>query len=416
MSSDDKPTVEVGTPEAGASRIGSSGGYLQKGTPAYRRASAILFIAGFSTFATLYCVQPLMPQFVHDFGVTPAESSLALSLSTAALGVMMLFAAMLSDQFGRKVMMVGSLLLSGGLGILSGLTPDWHALLLVRTLEGVALSGLPAVAMAYVAEEVDPRSAGVAMGLYIGGTALGGMSGRVLTAVVADLANWRAAMVVVGITGLVAAVAVWLGLPASRNFARSPAGLRAIGKAMVRHLSDRHLLALFAIGFLSMGGFVTIYNYLGFRLHEPPFDLRQAVVGAVFLVYVLGMVSSPLFGAKAGKWGGGRVMAGGLCLMTLGLALMSPDSLPLIALGIAIFTFAFFGVHSVASAWVGRLATVNRGQATALYLFSYYMGSTLAGTIGGIFWDGFGWTGVELLVAVLIALNLLLALWLMRRG
>jgi len=385
-------------------RDGNEPGYLMAGSAAYRLASRILFVAGFSTFATLYCVQPLMPDFVREFGVTPAESSLALSLTTGLLAGMLLVAGAVSDGVGRKPIMVASLLAVGLLGIVGALMPDWHGFLFVRALEGVALSGLPAVAMAYVSEEVDPRSAGVAMGLYIGGTAIGGMSGRVLTAVVTDLGTWRLAVGVVGALGIAAALTVWAGLPPSRHFERRPAGLRELARAWRGLLGDGGLLALFSMGFMLMGSFVTVFNYIGFRLSEPPFALRPAVVGAVFLVYSFGVVSSPLFGWLAGKFGNDRTLAAAVLLMLTGLILMEPDSLWFIAPGIALFTFAFFGAHSIVSAWIGQRATVNRGQASSIYLFCYYMGSTLAGTLGGLFWHRFGWTGVAVFIGALLAL------------
>ena len=388
---------------------------LVAGSPAYRRVSAVLFVAGLSTFASLYCVQPLMPDFTRAFGVTPAESSLALSLSTGVLAVAMLVAGMISDRFGRKPIMAVSLLASGTLGILGALAPDWGWLLALRALEGLALSGLPAVAMAYVSEEVEPRSAGFAMGLYIGGTAVGGMSGRALTALVADLVSWRAALAVVGAIGILGALAVWLWLPASRRFVRSSMSVRDMAAAWRRHLGDQNLRALFVMGFVAMGAFVTVFNYIGFRLVAPPFDLRPALVGAVFLVYLLGAVSSPVFGTLAGRLGHGRVLAAATALMAAGLALMSPDNLWAVTPGIALFTVAFFGMHSTTSAWIGQRATTNRGQASAIYLFCYYMGSTIAGTLGGVFWHGAGWPGVAGFVGAIVAGGLALSLALARR-
>jgi YNFM family putative membrane transporter len=395
---------------AGVERNKTADRYLEAGTPAYKRASRILFVAGFATFATLYCVQPLMPEFVGVFGVSPAESSLALSLSTGFLAVAMLVAGALSDRLGRKPLMVASLLASGTLGVVGALVPDWEWLLVMRALVGIALSGLPAVAMAYVSEEVDPRATGVTMGLYIGGTALGGMSGRVLTAVVADLSNWRIAMATIGGLGIGAALAVWAGLPSSRHFERRPAGLGELGAAWRGHLTDGGLLCLFAMGFLSMGGFVTVFNYVSFRLMEAPFDLRPAAVGAVFLVYLCGVISSPLFGGLAGRLGRGRVLSAAVLLMVAGLALMWPDTLWLVAPGIALFTFAFFGVHSIASGWIGLRTKVNRGQASSIYLFCYYMGSTVAGTAGGLFWHAHGWPGVAGFVGALLAVTCAVAL------
>ncbi|MBK3776938.1 MFS transporter [Azospirillum brasilense] len=396
--------------QGAAGQESAAANYLVAGTPAYKRASRILFVAGFSTFAALYCVQPLMPEFTREFGVTPAQSSLALSVSTGVLAFALLVAGAVSDRFGRKAIMALSLLASGTLGISGAMAPDWASLLLMRALEGMALSGLPAVAMAYVSEEVDPRSAGVTMGLYIGGTALGGMSGRALTALVADVASWRMAMGVIGTLGIAAALAVWFALPTSRHFQRRPAGMRELAEAWRGHLMDRGLLALFAMGFLSMGAFVTVFNYIGFRLLAPPFDLRPAAVGAVFTVYLCGVVSSPLFGGLAVRLGRGRVLAAAAAMMAAGLALMTPDSLWTMTPGIALFTFAFFGVHTIASGWIGQRAPVNRGQASAIYLFCYYMGSTIAGTLGGVFWHGFGWAGVGGFVGLLLAVGLAVAL------
>ncbi len=128
--------------------------YIEAGTSAFRRTSLSLFAAGFSTFALLYCVQPLMPEFSREFGVGAAASSLSLSLTTGLLAVSMLVASSLSEALGRKPVMVVSLLASAGLTLVAALAPGWHALLLVRALEGITFSGLPAVAMAYVGEEM----------------------------------------------------------------------------------------------------------------------------------------------------------------------------------------------------------------------------------------------------------------------
>lgn len=394
---------------------GSGGeGYLEAGSAAFRRARLALFAAGFSTFATLWCVQPLMPELTAAFGVSPAQSSLALSLPTGFLAFSLLVAGAVSDAFGRKPVMLASLLASGVLGVVGALMPDWRALLAVRALEGIALSGLPAVAMAYIGEEVEPRSAGVAMGLYIGGTALGGMSGRVLTAIVADVADWRVAMATVGLLGLAAAVWLWVGLPASRHFTPKAAGVRELVRAGRGHLADPGLRGLFALGFLLLGAFVTIYNYTGFRLAAPPFDLRPAVVGAVFLVYVAGAVASPWFGARAARHGTGVMLLGAVLTALLGLALMLPESLVAMTAGLTLFTCGFFGAHAIASGWIGQRARSGRAQASAIYLFCYYMGSTIVGYAGGLFWTGLGWVGVAGFVGALLGVAVLVALRLWR--
>ncbi|NMW25861.1 MFS transporter, partial [Rhodanobacter denitrificans] len=166
--------------------IDSEDGPIHHGTPVFRRTNLALFAAGFATFGLLYCVQPLMPEFSRDYGVSEAGAALSLSLTTGVLAFAMLFAGALSDAWGRKSVMVVSLLSSAVLVLVTAVMPDWTALLLVRTLLGLTLSGLPAVAMTYLSEEMHVESIGLGMGLYISGSAVGGMGGRLITGVLAD--------------------------------------------------------------------------------------------------------------------------------------------------------------------------------------------------------------------------------------
>lgn len=391
----------------------ASGVMITAGTPAFRRLNLGLFAAGFTTFALLYCVQPLLPLFTQTFRVSPAEASLSLSLSTGAMAAGLLFAGAVSDALGRKSVMLVSLLAASLLTLVIGLVPGWGSLLVLRALIGLALSGLPAVAAAFVAEEVDAGSIGLALGLFISGNAFGGMAGRLGAGVLADLIPWRLVIAGMGGLGLLASLAFWATLPASRQFQRRPAGARVFA-SLVTHLADPGLPWLFAEGFLLMGSFVTVYNYIGFRLLGPPYGLSQTAVAAVFLLYLLGMVGSAWIGQLGGRLGRRKVFWAAVALTLIGLALTGVRPLAGVIAGIGILTFAYFGTHSIASSWVGRRASTARGLAQSLYLFCYYLGSSLAGSAGGVMWARFGWSGVEAMVGAMLALALLIALRLAR--
>ncbi len=386
--------------------------YVEAGSATFWRINGALFAAGFATFATLYYVQPLLPVFAARFGLSPAVSSLALSTATALLAVSMLVAGSLSEAWGRKPVMLASLLLSGVLTAATALAPSFGLVLVLRGLAGIALGGLPAVAMAYLAEEIDPAAIGIAMGLYIAGNAVGGMSGRLITAVLADHAGWRVAVGSIGGLGGLAALMLWRALPASRHFEPRPLRAGALIASFVGHLRAPGLPVLFAEGFLLMGGFVTIYNYIGFRLLAPPYRLSQSAVGLLFCVYLVGVVSSTVMGALSGRLGRRPVLAGNVVLMLAGVGLTLARPVWLVVAGVALVTWGFFGGHSVASGWVGARAQRARAQASSLYLFAYYAGSSLVGTLGGAVWSALGWPGVAGLVALVlgVALALLAAL------
>jgi YNFM family putative membrane transporter len=389
--------------------------YLERGTRAYWRASIALLFAGYATFSLLYCVQPLLPSFSAAFNVTPAQSSLTVSLTTAALAVAIFMAGFVSEGWSRHKLMTMSLTVSALLTIGVSIAPQWHQLLVLRALEGLALGGVPAVAMAYLAEEVHPDGLGLAMGLYVGGTAIGGMAGRVITGIVADLFSWRVAIGTIGVLGILSMLAFRSLLPPSRHFVpRRGLGFTHHRSALVRQFRRPGLPMLFLLGFVLMGSFVTLYNYIGYRLLAPPYRLSQTEIGAIFVVYLTGVIASPWSGRMADTFGRARVLTASLLLMAMGLALTMLSPLSAIVGGIACVTFGFFAGHAVASGWVGRLAKEAKGQAAALYLLAYYIGSSLVGSYGGHMWAGYGWNGVAGLVFALLVIGVLATLRLRR--
>ncbi|VXC67411.1 Inner membrane transport protein YnfM [Pseudomonas sp. 8Z] len=380
--------------------------HLVRGTAAYRRATLALFCAGFATFAMLYCVQPLLPLLAAHFRVSAASSSLALSLTTLSLALCLLVSGALAESWGRKPVMAAALGLAALLGIACSWVEDWGSLLVLRALLGLALSGLPALAMAYVGEEFAPQSLPAAMGLYIGGTALGGLLGRLLAGLLSDLGGWPWALGGIAGLGLLAlALFIWL-LPPSRHFTAQPLSLRGLLRNFAMHLSNPRLRLLFALAFLLMGGFVALFNYVGFRLAGAPFNLSATVIGLLFVVYLLGIFSAGWAGRLVPRFGARQVLLGSICLMLLGVALCATPWLSAAVAGLALFTLGFFAAHAVASGQVGTHAQGAKAQASALYLCAYYLGSSLVGYLGGYVWEHAGWLA---LLAVLAAMFLLAA-------
>ena len=387
------------------------------GSREYRRVVAALFAAGLATFALLYSTQALLPELVAQFAVSATASTLTLSLTTLGLGVALLVAGPWSDVVGRTrfihLSLAGSVVVAAG----AALAPTWPTLLAFRLLEGITLAGLPAVATAYLREEVHPSSHARAAGLYVGGTALGGMAGRLVTGMVGEAAGWRWALGAVALLGLACAVAVRVLLPPSRGFVPAPTGVGPLLAMGRRALSDRGLLALYGVGGCSVGALVAVFNTLGFRLAGAPFGLGLAAASLVFLVYPVGTVSSTVFGRLADSVGRRAVLPLGCVIAVVGVLLTLVPSLTVVVAGLALLTAGFFAVHGVASGWVPARAHaggVTTGQAASLYLFTYYLGSSVFGSLAAPVWTAAAWPGVVALTSVLLGSTRLLA-WLLRR-
>lgn len=376
--------------------------YIRQGSRAYLKANLALFFAGFVTFSTIYMFQPLFPSLVEEFGISPTVASLSLSFATFALALTLPISGSLSDAWGRRGIMGIAVILASLLAVLSALDIPLALLLGVRLVQGIVLAGVPAVAMAYLNEEIEPRSLGSAMGLYIAGNAFGGMTGRILTILLTDLMSWRYAVAGIGLVSLSLAILfLWL-LPPSRNFQRRPLHLGQLSRSLLGHLGNPGLQCLYFLAFTCMGGFVTLYNYVTFRLLGPGFNLSQSQVAFIFLAYAFGGCGSSVIGRLVDRFGRVPVLFSSLGIMTAGLLLTLLQPLVAVILGIVVFTIGFFGAHAIASAWVGSFAGQARGQASSLYLFFYYLGSSVSGTGGGFFFTTWGWNGVAVLILLLI--------------
>jgi YNFM family putative membrane transporter len=388
----------------------------QVGEPGFRRAATAVFLAGVAVFVTLYAPQALLPELSRSFGISPASSTLAISISTGALAVGLLVLGPLSDRRGRTGILHASLAAAAVLAVLMPLAPAWWVLLVLRGLQGFALAGLPAVAVAYLREELHPAVSSRAIGLYVSGTAIGGLSGRLLSGFLTELGGWRAALSGTAVVAVACAVAVRLLLPGSRRFTpviRQGSLVRQLAGAF----TDPALLALYGVAALLMGGFVAVYNAGTFRLESAPYSLTPALAGLVFLAYLLGSASSPTAGALADRFGRRLVVPAAVAVMAAGIALTLPTPLWCVVLGVCVLTVGFFAAHGVASGWVAVRAQLGGravGQATSLYSFWYYVGSAVAGTLAGQAWEDAGWSGVALLAGGSTLAALLLTLLLGR--
>ena len=387
---------------------------LRRGAPGYARVVVAFFIGGFAIFELLYCVQPLLPEFAREFQLSPAGASLAVSVSTVVMASMLFFAGLAAERFGRKPVMVASLVVSALATLAAALAPTWPALLALRGLMGLALAGLPSLAMAYLADEIDGPALGFSMGMYIAGSTLGGMFGRLVVGLISDHFNWRVALGAIGANSLLGALFFVYALPADRTRAGAPGNLASLVRVARAHFADEGLRWLFAVGYLVMGAFICTYNYIGFRLAAPPFSLDQTRIGLIFTLYLLGAASSTIMGDLAARYGRRKVLWIALAIGLVGVVVTLPNQLIPAVAGVALVTWSFFGAHSIASSWVGLRVNEGRAQASALYLFFYYVGSSLNGWMGGLAYQRFGWNGVAALIGLLLGLAFLAGLKLAR--
>jgi predicted MFS family arabinose efflux permease len=376
-----------------------------RGSAAYGRLLAALFCAGVATFAQLYSPQAVLPLISANLHIGAAAAALTISASTVGLAVGVIPWSTLADRIGRVKAMTISVGSATTVGLLVPFAPTYELLLAGRFLEGLFVGGVPAIAVAYLTEEIDPAHAARAAGTFVAGTTIGGLLGRLVASPIAELAGWRIGVFTVAVLCGIAALLFVRLAPAPRGFVPSKlSGANTDGSLAHRlaaNLRTPRQLALFTQAFLLMGGFVAMYNFLGFRLTAAPFSLPPFAVSLVFLAYLAGTWTSSAAAAESTRFGRKRVLLVSIAIMVTGIVITLSDNVIAVLVGLVIATAGFFGAHSIASGWTGQAAPVGRAQASSLYNLFYYGGSSVVGWFGGVAFDAYGWTAVATTIAVL---------------
>lgn len=365
-----------------------------------------MLLAGIATFAQLYAPQAVLPQIAHEFEVSLAESALMVSMGTGGLAIATVPWSLVADRVGRKRTITIAVTAATVLGIIVTLMPTFELALTARLFEGFALGGVPAVAMAYINEEIHQLDAAAAVGTFIAGNTVGGLSGRIISGPVGDLTgSWQAGFLAISVLSVLTATLFVILAPSPQGF--QPIGAQGVTikesivgtlRNSAKHLTDPVLLALYLQPFMMMGGFVALYNYLGSHLTSPPYLLPVWLSSLVFLAYLAGTFSSPIAGRLAGQYGRKIVMLISDVIAMAALLLLLIPSLAVSIAALIVFTAAFFGAHSTASGWAGAHPKIGRAQSTALYNFSYYIGSSVFGFVGGLFYQSLGWPALIIMI------------------
>ena len=358
-----------------------------------------MLISGLSVFAQLYLFQPMLSELQASFGVSLATGSLAVSASTIGMATGLFLFAFKADTFKRERLMSLSLILSALLTITSAFMSHFVLLLLLNFLKGIALSGVSAVALAYLSDEIEPGKIGLAISLYLSGNTIGGMTGRVAGSLLAGWGGWQQAVWVIGITSLLLGYLFYWKIPASSQVSQNSISIKEKLQQMKDLLSKRLFIGMYLIAALAMGVFVSVYNYISIQLESPRYGLPHQMIAMIFVMYLTGVAGSIIVGKLSDKHRPERLLRYSLILLGAGLSMLLIPRLWALIAGLGVLTFAFFSTHTIASRIVSVNASRSKSSATSIYWLSYYAGSSIIGSLTGIILTRFGWdTFVEILL------------------
>lgn len=366
---------------------------------------AALNFAAVAVFADLYVTQPILPVLSQEFGVSPATAGLTISATVLMIALVSAGYGFLSDLIGRKPVMVASCALLVVPTLLCAAAPSFRALLVCRALQGLLMPGVTAVAVAYLGDYYAGADLGPKVGGWIAASVAGGLTGRVISGLIASWIHWRAPFVAFGLLTL--AAAFWMGraLPPRRTTERIK--LAHAYRGMFRHFRNRRVVGAFIIGSTVFFAVIGMFTYLPYYLTAPPFRLSTAVVSSAYLVYIAGVLASLISGRLASRVGARALMGAGLALSCFGVIGTLGQFLPTIVLSLIVLCIGMFTVQSTAPAFVNANAVGVKGGAGALYTSFYYFGASFGSVLPGHALQLWGWKGVVITCFTALCIGLL---------
>jgi len=370
-------------------------------------------LCGVFAFIDLYATQPLLPLLTGLFHASKAAVGLTVSASTLGVALSAPVWGVFAERLSRRRVIVWSIVALAVPTLLAATSPNLHALIFWRFVQGIIMPGIFAITIAYIGEEWPPQSIALVMSVYVSGTALGGFTGRIISGLAAERLSWHWGFVLLGLVTLAGSLVVARWLPQERHLrhAHAEAGLAAQLGGMVRHLRNPRLVATFAVGFNILFSLVGIFTYITFYLAAPPFRLSTEALSYLFVVYLIGLIVTPAAGYLIGHVGLRMGVAGAIVVSMLGVLLTLSHLLAWVICGLALLCTGVFISQASATSYLREAAPAGgRVSAAGLYICCYYIGGTVAGVVPSYLWAIGKWPACVAFILALQVTTLAMAL------
>ena len=367
----------------------------------HRGLQATVFALVGAAFTNIYVTQPVLPILQEEFASDLVTVSFTVSAVILGIALANLPFGLLADRLP-----IHPIILTGGIvvalaGLVCAWTHDLRVLIGARFVQGLFIPSLTTCLAAYLARTLPTERLNVVMGSYIAATVLGGLGGRLLGGWIHPPLHWRYAFVSASAFILAATVAALSRLPRTALPRREGASI-GLGALLARW----ELLRLYLCAAGSFAVFSSVFNYLPFRLAEPPFELPTELITLVYLVYVIGIFMGPTAGRISNRVGTGNTLLGGVAVLAVSLLVILIPSMTAIVVGLAGVCTGFFSIHAGAVGALNRKLATGQGRANALYVLFYYGGGWLGMTASGLAYDRGGWSAVIAVALCLLTIPL----------
>ncbi len=373
-----------------------------------RSRAIVVGLIAFLTLVDLFAAQAILPSLTQRYGVSPGSMGLAVNASTLGMAVTSLAVALFASRIDRRIGVVASLALLAVPTTLLASAPDLATFAGLRIVQGICMAAAFTLTLAHLGEAFAPEDAAGVVAAYITGNVLSNLVGRLMSAAVADHFGIAASFYMFAALNVAGAALAWATIHRAPAMGSAMPNADRMMSAWRAHLARPDLRAACAIGFCILFAFIGTFTYVNFVLRQPPLSVGPMQLGLVYFVFLPSVLTTPLAGAAAARYGLRAAMWSALLIAAVGLALLLAERLDLVLLGLVLVGTGTFFAQALATGYVGRAVTVDRGAASGIYLASYFCGGLVGSAVLGQLFDRLGWTACVAGIAMSVAVAALL--------
>ena len=370
--------------------------------------NAVIGVTAFLTLVDLFATQAILPSLVERYHATPAMVGLAVNASTLGMAIAGLAVALLSTRIDRRLGILVSLAVLSIPTVLLAFAPNLTVFALLRIVQGLCMSAAFTLTLAYLGERVSAMDQAGAFAAYITGNVASNLVGRLAAAAAAEYLGLSGNFYLFAALNLAGAVLVYFTIERAPKMTEMSEPRRSPFAAMRDHLSNGPLVATFAIGFCILFAFIGTFTYVNFVLAAPPLSVSRMQLGLVYFVFLPSILTTPQAGLAVARLGTRGAFWASLALAGIGLPLLLTGALWPVLTGLVLVGVGTFLAQAIATGFVGRAATGDRGSASGIYLASYFSGGLAGAALLGQVFERFGWAGcvAGIAVALVVAAGL----------
>jgi len=357
--------------------------------------------------ANIYYAQPLLDAISSSIGVSPSAAGLLVTASQIGFAIGLALIVPLGDLLERRALVCRMLLVCCAGLVVIAVAPDFSVLAVAMIVVGVT-SVVAQVLVPFAATLAGEHERGRIVGTVMSGVLIGVLLARTASGLIAEIGGWRLVYWLAAGGMLAVAALLWRMLPRSEPGTDMRYGV-LLGSVLTLVRTEPVLRRRMVYGAMGMASFSALWTALTFLLSGSPYHYGEGTIGLFGLAGLAGVLGAQGAGRMADR---GRLhIATGVFLVCVlagwGLLAFGTVSLAAVLAGVVVFDFGIQGAHIANQNAIYAIAPDARSRVTTAYMTSNFIWGAFGSAGASAAFDAGGWGAVAALGMALASVALL---------